>query len=126
VIFVNGLPLGVIELKNPADEKATIGGALNQLQTYQSQIPALFDYNCALVVSDGTEARIGVLGAGKEWFKPWRTVDTATRKRDLQVRGEVATCTSRVQVRVEVALPWPVVAESATTRPICSTALSRC
>jgi type I restriction enzyme R subunit len=75
VIFLNGLPLGVIELKNPADEKATISGALNQLQTYQSQIPALFDYNCALVVSDGTEARIGVLGAGKEWFKPWRTID---------------------------------------------------
>jgi type I restriction enzyme R subunit len=75
VVFVNGLPLGVIELKNPADEKATIGSALNQLQTYQSQIPALFDYNCALVVSDGTEARIGVLGAGKEWFKPWRTID---------------------------------------------------
>jgi type I restriction enzyme R subunit len=75
VIFLNGLPLGVIELKNPADEKATVGSALNQLQTYQSQIPALFDYNCALVVSDGTEARIGVLGAGKEWFKPWRTID---------------------------------------------------
>ena len=75
VIFVNGLPLGVIELKNPADEKATIGSALNQLQTYQSQIPALFDYTGALVVSDGTEARIGVLGAGKEWFKPWRTID---------------------------------------------------
>jgi type I restriction enzyme R subunit len=63
VIFLNGLPLGVIELKNPADEKATIGSALNQLQTYGAQIPALFDYNCALVVSDGTEARIGVLGA---------------------------------------------------------------
>jgi type I restriction enzyme R subunit len=75
VMFVNGLPLGVIELKNPADENATIWSALNQLQTYQSQIPALFDYNCALVVSDGTEARIGVLGAGKEWFKPWRTID---------------------------------------------------
>jgi type I restriction enzyme R subunit len=74
-IFVNGLPLGLIELKNPTEEKATIGSALNQLQTYQSQIPALFDYNCALVVSDGTEARIGVLGAGKEWFKPWRTID---------------------------------------------------
>jgi type I restriction enzyme R subunit len=69
VTFVNGLPLGVIELKNPADKNATIWSALNQLQTYQSQIPALFDYNCALVVSDGTEARIGVLGAGKEWFK---------------------------------------------------------
>jgi type I restriction enzyme R subunit len=75
VIFVNGLPLGVIELKNPADEKADVWAAYRQLQTYGSQIPALFDHNCALVVSDGTEARIGVLGAGKEWFKPWRTID---------------------------------------------------
>ena len=75
VIFLNGLPLGVIELKNPADERADVWSAFRQLQTYQSQIPALFDYNCALVVSDGTEARIGVLGAGKEWFKPWRTID---------------------------------------------------
>jgi type I restriction enzyme R subunit len=63
VIFVNGLPLGVIELKNPADENATIGSAFRQLQTYEAQIPALVDYNCALVVSDGTDARIGVLGA---------------------------------------------------------------
>jgi len=86
VIFVNGLPLGVIELKNPADENATIWSAFRQLQTYREQIPALFDYNCALVVSDGTEARIGVLGAGKEWFKPWRTIDTATSKWDLPVR----------------------------------------
>jgi type I restriction enzyme R subunit len=75
VIFLNGLPLGVIELKNPADERADIWSAFRQLQTYGSQIPALFDYNCALVVSDGTEARTGVLGAGKEWFKPWRTID---------------------------------------------------
>jgi len=75
VVFINGLPLGVIELKNPADENATIWSAFRQLQTYGAQIPALFDYNCALVVSDGTEARIGVLGAGKEWFKPWRTID---------------------------------------------------
>ena len=75
VIFVNGLPLGVIELKNPADERADIWSAFRQLETYREQIPALFDYNCALVVSDGTEARIGVLGAGKEWFKPWRTID---------------------------------------------------
>src|ERR1035437_4626886 len=75
VIFVNGLPLGVIELKNPADENATIWSAFRQLQTYGAQIPALFDYNCALVVSDGTATRIGVLGAGKEWFKPWRTID---------------------------------------------------
>ena len=75
VIFLNGLPLGVIELKNPADERADVWSAFRQLQTYGSQIPALFDYNCALVVSDGTEARIGVLGAGREWFKPWRTID---------------------------------------------------
>jgi type I restriction enzyme R subunit len=74
VLFVNGLPLAVIELKNPADENATIWSAFQQLQTYQPQIPALFATNAALVVSDGVQARIGTLGAGKEWFKPWRTI----------------------------------------------------
>lgn len=74
VIFVNGLPLAVIELKNPADENATVWSAFHQLQTYQAQIPALFATNAALVISDGVHARIGSLGAGKEWFKPWRTV----------------------------------------------------
>ena len=75
VLFLNGLPVGVIELKNPADEAATIWSAFNQLGTYQAQIPALFGTNAVLVVSDGTQARIGALGAGREWFKPWRTVD---------------------------------------------------
>ena len=74
VIFINGLPLAVIELKNPADENATIWSAWQQFQTYQSQIPALFSTNAALIVSDGIEARIGAIGAGKEWFKPWRTI----------------------------------------------------
>jgi len=74
VLFVNGLPLAVIELKNPADENATVWSAWQQLQTYQAQIPALFVTNAALVVSDGVEARIGALGAGEEWFKPWRTI----------------------------------------------------
>jgi type I restriction enzyme R subunit len=74
VLFVNGLPLAVIELKNAADENATTAGAIQQLQTYQAQIPALFATNAVLVVSDGNEARIGAIGAGKEWFKPWRTV----------------------------------------------------
>jgi type I restriction enzyme R subunit len=74
VLFVNGLPLAVIELKNPADENATVWTAWQQLQTYQAQVPALFTTNAALVVSDGVEARIGALGAGKEWFKPWRTI----------------------------------------------------
>jgi type I restriction enzyme R subunit len=74
VLFVNGLPLAVIELKNPADENATIWTAYQQLQTYQAQIPSLFAYNAALLVSDGMQARIGALGAGREWFKPWRTI----------------------------------------------------
>jgi len=74
-VFVNGLPLAVIELKNPADENATIWTAFNQLQTYKHQISSLFTYNEALVVSDGLQARVGTLTADKEWFMPWRTVD---------------------------------------------------
>ena len=74
VVFVNGLPLAVIELKNPADENATLKSAWHQLQTYQAQIPALFATNTALIISDGTQARIGAVGAGQEWFKPWRTI----------------------------------------------------
>ena len=74
VLFVNGLPLGVIELKNPSDEDATIWTAWQQLQTYKAELPTLFSMNEALIVSDGTEARIGTLTAGREWFKPWRTV----------------------------------------------------
>jgi len=89
VLFVNGVPLAVIELKNPADENATIWTAHQQLQTYQAQIPALFATNAALVVSDGVQARIGTLGAGKEWFKPWRTItgreDAPPRIAELQV-----------------------------------------
>ncbi|MGH8296923.1 MAG: type I restriction endonuclease subunit R, partial [Steroidobacteraceae bacterium] len=74
VLFVNGLPLAVIELKNAADEAATIWSAWQQLQTYQNEIPALMATNAVLVISDGMEARVGVLGAGREWFKPWRTI----------------------------------------------------
>ena len=78
VLFVNGLPLGVIELKNPADEEATIWTAWQQLQTYKAEIPSLFAFNTALLVSDGVEARIGTLTAGREWFKPWRTISGET------------------------------------------------
>ena len=74
VLFVNGLPLAVIELKNPADENATIWTAYKQFQTYQVQIPALFATNIAMVISDGVQARIGAVGAGQEWFKPWHTI----------------------------------------------------
>ncbi len=75
VVFVNGLPLAVIELKNAVDEGATIWSAFNQLQTYQAQIPSLFHFNEVLVVSNGTSARIGSLTANQEWFKVWRTID---------------------------------------------------
>jgi type I restriction enzyme, R subunit len=89
VLFINGLALAVIELKNPADENATVWSAFQQLQTYQAQISALFAPNAALVVSDGVQARIGSLGAGKEWFKPWRTItgreDASARLSELQV-----------------------------------------
>ncbi|MCW5941034.1 MAG: type I restriction endonuclease subunit R [Fimbriimonadaceae bacterium] len=74
VLFVNGLPLAVIELKNAADDKATVQTAFQQLRTYQSELPTLFATNVVLVASDGVEARVGVIGAGREWFKPWRTV----------------------------------------------------
>ena len=75
VLFVNGLPLGVIELKNPGGESATLIGAHHQLQTYKSQIPALFRANAVLVTSDGLTARIGSLTADLERFMPWRTTD---------------------------------------------------
>ena len=78
VLFVNGLPLGVIELKNPADEDATIWSAWQQLQTYKAELPSLFAMNAALIASDGVEARIGTLTAGREWFKPWRTISGET------------------------------------------------
>jgi type I restriction enzyme, R subunit len=78
VLFINGLPLALIELKNAADEDATIWLAFQQLQTYQAELPTLFAFNTALVVSDGVEARIGTLTAGREWFKPWRTISGET------------------------------------------------
>ena len=78
VLFVNGLPLGVIELKNPAAEDATIWTAWQQLQTYKAELPTLFSMNAMLMVSDGVEARIGTLTAGREWFKPWRTITGET------------------------------------------------
>ncbi|MDP1697811.1 MAG: type I restriction endonuclease subunit R [Xanthomonadaceae bacterium] len=75
VVFLNGLPLGLIELKNAADEDATIWSAYAQLQTYKAEIPSLLHYNAALVVSDGLQARMGSVTANQEWFKVWRTID---------------------------------------------------
>ena len=78
VVFVNGLPIVVIELKNPTDENATIDDAYNQLQTYKDEIPSLFRTNGLLVTSDGLLARVGSLSANSERFMAWRTVDGET------------------------------------------------
>ena len=75
VLFVNGLPLAVIELKAPGSAGAHLAGAFNQLQTYKQQIPALFHTNALLATSDGIAARVGSLSADLERFMPWRTTD---------------------------------------------------
>jgi len=75
VLFVNGLPLVVIELKNPGAEQATLRQAFNQLQTYKQEIPSLFAYDAILIISDGMEARFGTITSGWDRFMPWRTID---------------------------------------------------
>lgn len=74
ICFINGLPIAVLELKSPSDEKVSIWDAVNQLQTYKDEISDLFVYNQALVASDGFVARVGSLTANKERFMPWRTI----------------------------------------------------
>lgn len=91
VVFINGLPLAVIELKNAADEDATVGHAYNQLQTYKVQTPSLFTYNSALIISDGIEARVGTITANQERFNLWRTVDGKNLAPVTQALGEVLT-----------------------------------
>jgi type I restriction enzyme R subunit len=89
VIFVNGIPLVVIELKNAADEDATIWSAFKQFQTYKAEIPSLFVFNELLIISDGLEARLGSLTADRDRFMPWRTID-----------GEDVAPTNRPQLEV--------------------------
>ena len=89
VLFLNGLPIAVFELKNAASETASIRDAFNQLQTYKLQIPSLFKFNEFLVISDGLRARAGSLSANWEWFKVWRTVDGETEERPGTLQLEV-------------------------------------
>jgi type I restriction enzyme R subunit len=78
ILFVNGLPLVLLELKNPADENADIWKAYDQIQTYKEQISDVFQYNEVLVISDGSEARLGSLSSNAERFMQWRTIDGVT------------------------------------------------
>lgn len=75
ILFVNGLPLVVIELKNAADENADVSAAFNQLQTYKQAIPSLFQFNALLIASDGWDALYGSLTAPKQFFVPWKSID---------------------------------------------------
>ncbi|MDA3877634.1 MAG: type I restriction endonuclease subunit R [Halothiobacillus sp.] len=81
VVFINGLPIAVVELKNPANENADVWAAYHQLQTYKDECPDLFLCNAALVISDGITARIGSLTASQEWFMPWRTISNEDDRR---------------------------------------------
>ncbi len=83
VIFINGIPLVVMELKNPADENATIWDAYNQLQTYKEQISILFKYNEILVISDGLQARAGTITSEPERFMQWKTINGEKPEKDL-------------------------------------------
>jgi type I restriction enzyme R subunit len=88
LIFVNGIPLGLLELKNPADSHATLRNAWNQVQTYRADIPAVFTPNAVTVISDGTSAAMGSFTGGFEHFAPWKTIDgrqVVTAKPALEV-----------------------------------------
>lgn len=89
ILFVNGLPLVVLELKNPLDEKADLRAAFNQLQTYKAEIGDLFVFNQLLLVSDGTDARIGSLSADWQRFMPWRVVDESAGSERLSFGDEL-------------------------------------
>jgi type I restriction enzyme R subunit len=89
VLFLNGLPIVVVELKNPTDEKATIWTAFNQLQTYKAQIPSLFTFNALLVISDGIEARLGTISSDKERFLQWKTIDGVEHAPRTMLQSEV-------------------------------------
>jgi len=86
-VFINGLPLAVIELKNPADENATIETARKQFETYKAEIPSLFTTNELLVISDGREARLGSITSPREWFLSWKTIkgDKLAASTDLEL-----------------------------------------
>ena len=99
ILFVNGLPLVVIELKNPADEQATIRKAYDQIQTYKTVIPSLFFYNAFCVISDGLEARAGTISSAFSRFQAWKS-PTADRS-DGQTESDKSDKTSQLEVLIK-------------------------
>ena len=89
VLFVNGLPLVLIELKNPADEEATVRTAYDQIQTYKAEIPSLLKYNEIILISDGSDAKTGSLTSPWEWMLPWKTIDGESKAPEALPQLEV-------------------------------------
>jgi len=89
ILFINGIPIVVIELKNPADENATTYSAFKQFQTYKLQIPSLFKFNEILVASDGIDARAGTITSDWERFLPWKTIDGIEKASKVMPQIEV-------------------------------------
>lgn len=89
LIFINGLPLGIIELKNPASATATVKSAFEQIGTYKEEIPCVFAYNEFVIIADGTDARVGTLTSPWEWFLPWKTIDGNKREPSSKPQLEV-------------------------------------
>ena len=87
ILFINGIPLVVIELKNAADKKANLRAAYNQLQTYKREIPSLFIYNTLLIISDGLQARVGSLSANFNRFQTWKTpeLENEENRNELEI-----------------------------------------
>ncbi|HCB1924176.1 TPA: type I restriction endonuclease subunit R, partial [Escherichia coli] len=89
ILFINGLPLVVIELKNAADENSTLSGAYNQIKTYQNQISSLFTYNVFNVISDGLDAKAGTISADFSRYMTWKTANGKTPATSTQPQLEV-------------------------------------
>ncbi|MBI3051700.1 type I restriction endonuclease subunit R [Candidatus Woesearchaeota archaeon] len=90
LIFINGLPVGIIELKNPASATATVKSAFDQVETYKDEIPSIFTYNEFVIIADGTEAKVGTITSPWEWFLPWKTIDGKKREPNSKPQLEVA------------------------------------
>src|SRR3989338_4441283 len=89
LIFINGLPVGIIELKNPASATATVKSAFDQIETYKDEIPSLFTYNEFVIIADGTESKVGTITSPWEWFLPWKTIDGNKREPKTKPQLEV-------------------------------------
>lgn len=98
VLFINGIPVTIFELKNPIDENATIKLAYNQIQTYKQTIPSLFSYNEIVVISDGLEAKIGSLSAGFDRFTAWKSIDNIGCRDAM--RGDSTTLSSQLEILI--------------------------